>query len=58
MLVYDILFAFLLLLFGGQMQVASAFDAGDGIAFFVGIIIIICTLMACLGAYAKKTSRT
>ena len=43
---------------GGFISSVAAFDGGDLIAFALGMILLICGFMACLGAYAKKTSRT
>jgi hypothetical protein len=33
---------------------ASAFDAGDGIALVLGLLIGFLGIFACLGAYAKR----
>lgn len=35
-------------------QPVTAFDAGDGIALVVGLIVGIMGICACLGAYARR----
>lgn len=50
--IYCILLFILLL---GTVEV-HAFDAGDAIALTIGLIIGVCGLLACIGAYARKKS--
>ena len=57
-MLYDMLIAFLFWNFGGIISSVSAYGADDGIALVVAMILVICGVMACLGAYAKKTGRT
>ena len=58
MLLRNIIITLFLWICGGLIPPASAYDAGDGFALVLGMILLICGFMACLGAYAKKTSRT
>lgn len=47
---FSLVFLFLSLLFPG----VAAFDAGDGIALALGLVIGILGICACLGYYARR----
>lgn len=44
-------------LLGGNIPGALAFDVGNQLALVIGVVLITCILMACLGAYSKRKNR-
>ena len=56
-LFHDIIVSLCILLLGGKIPNVLAYDIGNQLALIVGVVLIICTLMACLGAYSKRRNR-